>query len=85
MSVNLVQEWEVSESLAHVPLVDEATFVAIQGIRAGRLTKDGDRREYALAGLVVRGVCGRRMDAHWVHNRPGYRCRRLHHRHAPAR
>jgi hypothetical protein len=26
-------------------------------------------------GLVVRGVCGRRMDAHWVHGRAGYRCR----------
>lgn len=24
---------------------------------------------------MVCGVCGRRMDAHWVHGRPGYRCR----------
>ncbi|MCK2238985.1 MULTISPECIES: recombinase family protein [unclassified Crossiella] len=75
VSVNPVQEWEVSERLAHVPLVDEAVFVAIQGVRAARLTKDGDRREYALAGLVVCGVCGRRLDAHWVHDRAGYRCR----------
>ncbi|MGO1050868.1 recombinase family protein [Crossiella sp. CA198] len=75
VSVNPVQKWEVSESLAHVPLVDEAMFVAVQGIRAGRLTKNGDRREYMLAGLVVCEVCGRRMDAHWVHDRPGYRCR----------
>jgi hypothetical protein len=72
---NAVGEWEVSENLAHAPLVDEATFIAVQRIRAGRLTKDGDTREYALAGVVVCGVCGRRMDAHWVHGRPGYRCR----------
>jgi hypothetical protein len=72
---NEVGEWEVSEHLAHAPLVDEATFIAVQRIRAGRPTKDGDAREYALAGLVVCGVCGRRMDAHWVHGRPGYRCR----------
>jgi DNA invertase Pin-like site-specific DNA recombinase len=72
---NPVGEWEVSERLAHVPLVDDATFIAVQRIRAGRPTGDGDRREYVLAGLVVCEVCGRRMDAHWVHDRPGYRCR----------
>jgi Recombinase len=69
---NAVGEWAVSEHLAHAPLVDEATFIAVQRIRAGRPTKEGDTRRYALAGLVV---CGRRMDAHWVHGRAGYRCR----------
>lgn len=73
--VNSVQEWEVSERLAHAPLVDEATFIAVQRVRAARPTKTGDTREYALAGLVVCGECGRRMDAHWVHGRAGYRCR----------
>lgn len=72
---NAAVEWEVSERLAHAPLVDEETFLAVQRIRAGRRTKDGGTREYALSGLVVRGVCGRRMEAHWVHGRPGYRCR----------
>jgi hypothetical protein len=56
---------------ASAPLVDEATFVAVQRIRAGRRTKDGDTRKYALAGLVVFGMCGRRMDSHWVHGHPG--------------
>ncbi|WP_268241236.1 zinc ribbon domain-containing protein [Lentzea pudingi] len=28
-----------------------------------------------MAGLVVCGLCGRRMDGHWVHGRAGYRCR----------
>jgi site-specific DNA recombinase len=32
---------------------------------------------YLLTGLVVCEVCGRRADGtHWVHDRPGYRCRR---------
>jgi len=52
---SLVGEWEVSERLAHTPLVDEATFVAVQRIRAGRPSKGGARREYTLAGLAVCG------------------------------
>ncbi|RKT87321.1 Recombinase zinc beta ribbon domain-containing protein [Saccharopolyspora antimicrobica] len=70
-----VQDWEVSELLSHTALVDEATFIAVQGIRAARTAKDGQRRRYVLAGLVVCGECGRRMDAHWVHGRAGHRCR----------
>ncbi|WP_233442586.1 recombinase family protein [Lentzea atacamensis] len=72
---NSVTAWEVSEKLSHEPLVDDETFVAVHRIRAPRQTKDGGKRRYALAGLVVCGVCGRRMDAHWVHGRPAYRCR----------
>jgi hypothetical protein len=72
---NPAEEWEVSEHLTHHPLVDDATFLAVQGTRTGRTTKDGETRQYTLAGLVGCGVCGRRMDAHWVHGRAGYRCR----------
>jgi DNA invertase Pin-like site-specific DNA recombinase len=72
---NPAEEWEVSEHLTHRPLVDDATFLAVQGMRTSRTTKDGESRSYVLAGLVTCGVCGRRMDAHWVHDRPGYRCR----------
>ncbi|MFI0470738.1 zinc ribbon domain-containing protein [Saccharopolyspora sp. 5N102] len=70
MRWNSLKEWEVSEQLAHAPLIDESTFIAVQRVRAARPTKDGEMREYALAGLVVCGECGRRMDAHWVHGRP---------------
>jgi hypothetical protein len=28
-----------------------------------------------LTGLLVCEVCGRRLDGHWVHGNPGYRCR----------
>jgi hypothetical protein len=72
---NPADEWEVAEHLTHRRLVDDVTFLAVQGMRAGRQTKDDETRQYALVGLVVCGVCGRRMDAHWVHDRPGYRCR----------
>ncbi|WP_052684912.1 recombinase family protein [Lentzea aerocolonigenes] len=68
-------EWEISGQLAHIPLIDDMTFVAVQSIRAQRMPKCGTTREYALAGLVVCEACGRRMDSHWVHGRPGYRCR----------
>jgi recombinase-like zinc beta ribbon protein len=64
--------------IAHEPLVDDATFVAVQRMRAGRQTKEGNVRQYVLAGLVVCGACGRRMDAHWVRGRPGYCCRHGH-------
>ena len=72
---NSVMAWEVSEKLSHEALVDDATFVAVHRIRAPRQTKDGGTRKYVLAGLVVCEVCDRRMDAHWVHGRPAYRCR----------
>ncbi|WP_235884108.1 recombinase family protein [Saccharopolyspora elongata] len=72
---NAVQEWEVSEQLSHPALVEESTFLAVQRIRAPRPSKDGEARTYELADLVVCGECGRRMDAHWLHGRAGYRCR----------
>ncbi|GAB3678026.1 recombinase family protein [Saccharopolyspora tripterygii] len=68
-------EWAVSNAPAHAALVDEATFRSVQGIRAARKSRDGGTRTYLLAGLVVCGACDRRFDSHWVHHRPGYRCR----------
>jgi hypothetical protein len=62
--------------------VDEATFLAVQGMHAGRPTQHGDTRRYVLAGLVQCQLCGRRLDSHWVNGRPGYRCR---HGHTSAR
>ncbi|MGH3564936.1 MAG: recombinase family protein [Pseudonocardia sp.] len=70
--------WVVSGSVAHPALVSETDFVAVQGIRAVRPTTDGTTRTYLLAGMVRCGVCGRRMDSHWVNRRAGYRCRHGH-------
>lgn len=74
----VLQQCVISRTAAHPPLVSETDFLAAQGIRAARPAKDGTRRTYLLAGLVACGVCGRRMDSHWVHGRPGYRCRHGH-------
>ena len=62
-------EWAVSVRPAHPALVSEAEFVAAQRVRAARQTRDGRARSYLLSGLVRCGVCGRRMDSHWVHGR----------------
>jgi site-specific DNA recombinase len=72
----------VSRTAAHPALVSEADFVAVQLIRAARVNDDGGVRRYLFTGLIVCGVCGRRMDAHWVNGRAGYRCR---HGHSSAR
>lgn len=72
---NPVRDWVISKQIVHPPLVTEQDFVAAQAIRAARPTGDGTTRVYRLAGLVRCRPCGRRMDAHWVNNRAGYRCR----------
>ncbi|WP_433498598.1 recombinase family protein [Sphaerimonospora sp. CA-214678] len=71
-------DWVISDGQVHPPLVSEADFVAVQAVRAARATADGDFRRYRLSGLVICGLCGRRMDAHWANQRPGYRCRHGH-------
>ncbi|GGM90233.1 hypothetical protein GCM10011609_28920 [Lentzea pudingi] len=39
---NPVNGWEVSERIAHDPLVDDETFVAVQGMRVAKPAKDGE-------------------------------------------
>jgi site-specific DNA recombinase len=68
-------DWVISTRPAHPALVSEADFVAAQAVRASRATADNDHRAYRLTGLLQCGICGRRLDAHWVNDRPGYRCR----------
>jgi hypothetical protein len=65
----------ISERPAHPALVSEPDFLAVQQVTAIPAPKDQGVRRYLLTGLVICAVCGRRMDAHWVHGRPGYRCR----------
>ncbi|MFF1613438.1 recombinase family protein [Amycolatopsis sp. NPDC058278] len=68
----------LSAKTAHPALVTEQDFVAAQQIRAARPTSDGQARRFALAGLIHCGVCDRRLDSHWNHGRPTYRCRHGH-------
>jgi hypothetical protein len=65
----------ISRTVAHPALVSEADFVAVQQIRAARVTEHGAVRRYLFTGLIMCGLCGRRMDSHWVNRRAGYRCR----------
>src|SRR4051812_11404865 len=71
-------EWAISRSLAHPALVSEADFVAARQVRTERRNDDGEVRRYMLARLILCGLCGRRMDGHWVNDRAGYRCRHGH-------
>ncbi|MEV6823391.1 recombinase family protein [Amycolatopsis sp. NPDC051102] len=68
----------LSAKVAHPALVTEQDFVAAQQIRATRPATDGRTRRFALAGLIHCGVCDRRLDSHWNHGRPTYRCRHGH-------
>jgi hypothetical protein len=81
---NPTDQWVVSERLAHPSLVSEADFVAVQAVRSARDAGDAKSRTYQLAGLLRCGICGRRLDSHWVNDRPGYRCRHGHNSASPT-
>jgi hypothetical protein len=70
-------EWVASPERMHPALVSDEDFTAAQAITARALPEDGRARRYALTGLVVCGVCGRRMSGHCL-RRAAYRCRHGH-------
>ena len=81
---NLPGGWVISAKPAHPALVSEADFIAAQDIHAARGPAPRDevgmpeKRRYLLAGLLVCGICGRRMESAWSNSRPAYRCRHGH-------
>lgn len=77
---NHAGEWLISARAAHPGLVTVEDFVAAQSIRAARKAGDGMVRAFVLAELVWCGVCGRRMETHWVNGRSCCRCRHGHSR-----
>jgi site-specific DNA recombinase len=78
---NLPDGWVISRKPAHPALVSEADYIAAQNVRAARgPTPRNDiagpgRRRYQLAGLLVCGTCGRRMESAWSNGKTAYRCR----------
>jgi site-specific DNA recombinase len=78
---NLPNGWVISRKPAHEALVSEAGFIAAQDVSAARgPAPRGDvsppeRRRYLLAGIIVCGACGRRMESAWSHGKAAYRCR----------
>jgi hypothetical protein len=81
---NLPDGWVISRKPAHPALVSEADFITAQDISAARGPAPGGRltapqkRWYLLAGLLVCGSCGRRMELAWSNGKPAYRCRHGH-------
>jgi site-specific DNA recombinase len=71
-------DWVISGDRTHPALVSDADFLAVQQIAALAAPQDGRVHRYQLTGLLVCGLCGRRLEGHWVNHRPGYRCRHGH-------
>ena len=72
---NLPDGWVISRHPAHAALVSEADFITAQDTTAPRGPAGPATRRYLLAGLLVCGVCGRRLESAWSNGRPAYRCR----------
>lgn len=73
-------DWVWSAGTVHEPLITVEDFEQVQAIVAGRgrakpRSRMRVRRPYVLRGLVSCGVCRRRMQGQWSHERPYYRCR----------
>ncbi|WP_246636879.1 recombinase family protein [Actinoplanes hulinensis] len=68
------EDWVVSPERMHPALVSDEDFTAAQAITARAMPEDGQVHRYALTGLLVCGLCGRRMSSHWL-RRATYRCR----------
>lgn len=73
-------DWVWSVDVVHEPLVAVELFEQVQAIVAGHgrgkpRTRQRVLRTYVLRGLVHCGVCQRRMQGQWNHERPYCRCR----------
>ncbi|MBW6439292.1 recombinase family protein [Actinoplanes hulinensis] len=71
-------DWVICPDRTHSALVSDEDFTTVQEITARAVPEDGQQRRYALTGLLICVVCGRRMSGHWVNGRAGYRCRHGH-------
>jgi site-specific DNA recombinase len=65
----------ISSRPAHPALVSDADFIAAQDATAPRGPAGPATRRYLLAGLLVCGRCGRRLESAWSNGKPAYRCR----------
>jgi hypothetical protein len=72
---NLPEGWVISKDPAHAALVSEEDFIAAQDAAVPRGPAGPAARRYLLAGLLMCGRCGRRLESAWSNGRPAYRCR----------
>jgi hypothetical protein len=74
-------KWLWSDKIVQPPIIDRDDFDQVQIVIKGRATKHAEhkphrsRHPYALRGCVWCAVCERRMQSHWAHDVPYYRCR----------
>jgi DNA invertase Pin-like site-specific DNA recombinase len=78
---NDADKWLWSEKIVQPPIIERETFDQVQTMIAARAHAPAEhkahraKRPYALRGCVWCGLCGRRMQSHWVNDAPYYRCR----------
>jgi site-specific DNA recombinase len=81
MRWNTEDTWVWSDTIVQEPLVSVEDFEQAQQISAqhgrGRKTRQRERvrRSYSLRGLLICGLCGRKMQGQYSHGAPYYRCR----------
>ncbi|HEX3962199.1 MAG TPA: recombinase family protein [Trebonia sp.] len=78
---NETSKWLWSDKIVQPPIIDRDIFDQVQLMVAGRAHAPAEhkphrsRHPYALRGCVWCAVCERRMQSHWAHDVPYYRCR----------
>ncbi len=73
-------QWLFSEQIAHPPIISREEFEQAQAILAGRGSRTPHKphrrpRVYALRGVLLCGLCDRRMTGNWNNDQAYYRCR----------
>jgi site-specific DNA recombinase len=79
MRWNSPTEWIWSQDIVHDPIISIETFATAQTMfdarkRTASRTPTKARR-YLLSGIIWCGLCERRMQGQWNHDRPYYRCK----------
>jgi site-specific DNA recombinase len=75
-----VMKWVRSEQQAHAQIITEEDFELVQATLAGRGSKTQHKpharpRAYALRGVLLCGLCGRKMSGKWNNGQAYYLCR----------
>jgi site-specific DNA recombinase len=80
MRWNPASRWVLSEHAAHPPIISKEDFQLAQATLTGRGSKTQHKqhaapRSYALRGVMLCGLCGRRMSGKWNNGQAYYLCR----------
>ena len=80
MRWNPADQWIFSDKIVHPPIISKETFDQAQAILAGRGSRTPHKqharaRSYTLRGILLCGLCDRRMTGNWNNGEAYYRCR----------